>query len=399
MKILQLCNKAPFPSNDGSSIAIMNMALGLVQAGAEVQLFTLNTKKHYKKIENLPSPFVNNQNFHTIYCDTDTRLNGAIMNLFSNQSYFVSRFYVNEFSAKLKSIVQKFKPDIVQLEGLAMGVYLNEIKSYSKAKICLRAHNVEYLIWERFSKNIKNPLKKWYFKIQIERLKKFEISVMQNVDQIVAITPNDKKMIASISSVKTITALTGVNVKDYTIQKSKDFNDCSIFHFGSMDWMPNKEGVDWFLNECWDQILEVFPKCQLIIAGRNIPKHYKIIKNKNIVIRENVADPNTIYNSYNLMIVPILSGSGLRIKIVEGMSYGKAIVSTEIGAEGIDIVPNQDLVLANHSSTFINEIIRLLKNPNAVQSIEKNARHFAEKKFDNKQICSQVFNSYLDVIN
>ncbi len=398
MKILQLCNKAPFPAQDGSSIAIQNMALGLINSGAEVRILTLNTQKHYKSPKLLPFPFQLNKNYESFNCNTNTSILGALVNLFTNKSYFVSRFYQKAFGLKLRSLLQEFNPDIVQLEGLSMGVYLNDIQNNSRAKIVLRAHNIEHLIWQRYILNIKNPLKKWYFNVQTKRLKSFETRILQSIDKIVAITPQDENVLRNLSKRKIMTALTGVNLTEYKVSRSKEFVDCSIFHFGSMDWIPNREGVDWFLKECWDSILEAFPNCKFVLAGREIPDYYKGIKHKNIVIKENVSHPSDVYNTYNIMIVPILSGSGLRIKIVEGMSFGKAIVSTSIGAEGIRVEQKKNLVLADDSSTFTDSILSLLKDQELVKDLERNARIFAESTFDNDKICMAVYNSYLDLI-
>lgn len=190
-KVLQICNKAPFPANDGSSIAIYNMARGLIENKVELTLLTINTKKHFKPDDGVPVDFKTNSNYVSIYRNTNTSFWGALLNLFSPKSYFVSRFYFKKFEDKLIDLLKTQQFDLIQLEGLFMAVYINTIKKHSKAKITLRAHNVEHFIWDRHIQNENSWLKKTYLSLQNKRLKRFEIDVLSKVDAVVPITETD----------------------------------------------------------------------------------------------------------------------------------------------------------------------------------------------------------------
>lgn len=131
------------------------------------------------------------------------------------------------------------------------------------------------------------------------------------------------------------TCITGVDVTGYQSKLNLSEKAKTIFYFGSMDWLPNQEAATWFLNNCWDTIHKTIPEAKLIIAGRGMPLEFFHITRPNVVIVENVENGKAFFQQHQIMIVPLWSGSGLRIKIIEGMAYGKAIVSTSIGAEGI----------------------------------------------------------------
>lgn len=399
MKILQLCNKAPFPANDGSSIAIYNMARGLIQNGVELHLLTINTKKHFKPTENIPDEFLKNTNYEAVFRNTDTSFSGMLLNLFSNQSYFESRFFFPEFEHRLIEKLNEIQFDVIQLEGLFMCSYISTIRKYSTAKIVLRAHNVEHIIWERHIQSEKNILKRYYLKIQNKRLKKSEIDHFKQVDAVIPITPTDQEWIekyAAVSRIKTV--LTGVDLGDYSLQRATDFEINSIFYFGSMDWIPNQQAVWWFLDNCWTRILESIPECKFVIAGRNIPEEFKRLVEQNIVIQENVEDPIEIYSKYNVMLVPLQSGSGLRIKIVEGLSYGKAIVSTNVGAEGISIESGKNIQIADDLNEFSLQVIQILQNTEKRLCLERNARAFAAENLDNTKITSTLVAFYQNLI-
>ncbi|MBS1651536.1 MAG: glycosyltransferase family 4 protein [Bacteroidetes bacterium] len=387
MKLLQIANKAPFPANDGSSIAIYNLATGFLANNVDLHFRCLNTLKHFKPDENVPNDFKLKANYTSFAINTTPTIFGAVFNLFSSKSYFVSRFFNRTFLNDLKNYIKAHNFDVIVLDGLFMCVYLNEIKKVSNAKTVLRAHNIEHYIWERHITNEKNKLKKLYLKIQNKRLKKFELNCLNAIDAILPITNFDKVAFKELGFKKPqFTTITGVNSNDYDLTPNNKFIQKSIFYFASMDWIPNQEAVDWFLNKCWHKITEKEPDCNFIIAGRNMPERFKKLNLPNVVVIENVEDKKAFYETYNIMLVPLLSGSGLRIKIIEGMSFGKAIVSTSIGAEGINYDDNKNIIIKNHSDLFADGVLELLSNAELSKNISVNAKEFAKQNFENNII-------------
>lgn len=395
LRVLQISNKAPFPPNDGSSIAVYNMAKGFYENDVELHLIAINTKKHHKPDFEVPADFRKESHLLTVSKNTNVTLVGAFFNLFSSQSYFVSRFCFAEMESIL---IEKFKSntfDIVQLEGLFVANYIHLIRKYSKAKIVLRAHNVEHLIWERHIKNEKSVLKKAYLNLQLKRLKRFEVQVAGQVDAIVSITHIDKAVFEKMVPGKPVfTCITGVNIDYYKRRGKNNLRQKTLFYFASMDWIPNQEAVDWFLENCWKQIYSVVHDCKLVIAGRNMPQRYFKMNEPNVLVVANVANSKDFYNQHDIMIVPLLSGSGLRIKIIEGMSYGKAIVSTSVGAEGINVTPGENILIANTPLEFSSAVIDLLNNNDKRHKLEVEAQKFAEKEFDNKKVVAGLIAFY-----
>lgn len=400
LRVLQICNKAPYPSNDGSSIAIYNMAQGLIENGVKLHLLTINTKKHFKPDNEVPVSFKENSNYFSVFQNTDTSVFGALLNLFSTKSYFVSRFYFKDFNDKLIDILNKNSFDIIQIEGVFMAVYLDTIKKYSKAKIVLRAHNVENKIWERHLSNSKKSILNFYLTLQNKRLKKFEIEIVKSVDAIVPITDYDKQLFEQMGFEKSIfTCITGVDVDLYQTKQNVQVKPKTVFYFGSMDWMPNQEAVNWFLENCWAKVSEAVHDAKFVIAGRGVPQSFLQLNLPNVLVIENVIDSKAFYQKYQIMLVPLLSGSGLRIKIIEGMAYGKPIVSTSVGAEGIYCDTKKDLIIADNSEDFSNAVIELLNNPVKRIALEKNAASFAYKEFDNKNVVSKLVQFYKTLVN
>lgn len=400
MRVFQICNKAPYPPNDGSSIAIYNMGDGFIANATNLHVLTINTKKHFKDDKNVPEIYKTKSHYQSVYRDTDVTVLGALLNLFSSQSYFISRFCFKEFEEAIVAKLKSNEFDVIQLEGLFVAPYIPVIKKYSKAKIVLRAHNVEFLIWERHLKNEKSLIKRWYLSLQTQRLKNFEMNVLNDLDAIVTITDVDKDFFQELGYKKPIyTCITGVDVSIYKQKLSQTVKPKTVFHFASMDWMPNQEAVEWFLNNCWQTIHKSVPDAKLVLAGRYMPDKLLKLNLPNVLVVEKVADSKMFYNENQIMLVPLLSGSGLRIKIIEGMAYGKPIVSTAIGAEGIKYTNGKNIMIANTPHEFSEAVIQLLTNDQMRLNLEKEAQLFAENEFDNKKVVSGLVDFYKSVLH
>jgi len=394
MRLLQLTNKPPYPPNDGSSIAVYNMSCGLLNSDVDVTLMCINTKKHFKGDEEVDAEFRKRSHYTSVYHDTDVTALGAFANLFSSQSYFVSRFYFHAFEEKLISILKEKKFDIIQLESIFLGNYISIIKKYSQAKITVRTHNTEHLIWERMIANESNFIKRKYLSLQTARLKNFEKKVLQSIDAIVPITEIDKNYFDSWGIHKKYhVSPTGIQLHQYQVNHTTELPD-SVFHFGSMDWMPNEEAVLWFINNVWEKVLTKIPHAKFYVIGRGMSAKMLALNKPNVVIIGKIQNAEKVYHHYSVMVVPLLSGSGMRIKMIEGMAYAKPIVSTAIGAEGIAVTQNKNCLLADDATAFANAVIEILLDKEKRNALQKEARNFIEENFENTSLVNQLVNFY-----
>lgn len=399
-KILQISNKAPYPANDGSSIAVYNMAKGLLENNCELVLLCINTKKHFKPDSGIPEAFRKTSHYRSVYANTNTSIPGALLNLFSRQSYFVSRFRIQAFNEVLIETLRQHQFDLVQLEGVFMAGYIDTIRSYSKAKIVLRAHNIEHYIWSRHILLEKNPLKKLYLMLQNRRLKRFELSALSAVDAVVPITRTDAIELPKLGCMlPCFPCITGVDVKAYQALAAQARKPKTVFYFGSMDWMPNIEAVLWFTTHCWNDIHKAVPEARLVVAGKDMPSSIKKLDAPNLMVIENVPDAGVFYRQHEVMVVPLWSGSGLRIKIIEGMAYGKAIISTSIGAEGIPAEHGKHIRIADTAEDFTDEVVRLLRHSEERKALESAAAAFALREFDNVKVVAGLLNFYKTLLN
>lgn len=394
MRLLQLTNKPPCPPNDGSSIAMFNMAQGFINNGVDLSLLTINTKKHFKPDSGVDPGFKKKSNYASVYRNTDVSAVGALLNLFSSRSYFASRFYFAEFEQRLEALLKEKEFDIVQLESIFMGDYIPLIRKHSKAKIVVRTHNIEHQIWNRMIANEKSAAKRNYLSLQNKRLKNFEYQVLQHADAIVPITVVDEAYFRSWGIHKPFfSSPTGLLMERYQVDHTNE-QPLGVFHFGSMDWMPNEEAVLWFVQHAWKKVLEKVPQAKFYIVGRGISEKIAALNEPGVVVVGKTEDADKVYHAYRVMVVPLLSGSGMRIKLIEGMAYGKAIVSTLVGAEGISVTNGENCLLADSADDFANCVAGLLLDDKKCTGLQIEARQFVEKNYENTALVKKLLDFY-----
>ena len=396
MKILQLCHKPPLPAKDGGCIAMDNLTQGLLSLGHKVKVLTIYTHKHDLIFEELPEEYIEQTDIEGVFVDTRINLVDAFTAFMTNDSYHVNRFFSPDMDIKIDRLLRKQQFDIIHLESLFMTPYLGTIKRRSKAPVVLRAHNIEYTIWEKIAIGTKNPIKKAYINHLARQLKEYEMNMFNFVDGIATISESDKIRMLQLGVRQPIRTISfGIDLEKYQALPAPD--EVSLFHLGAMDWEPNIEGLTWFIEKIWPHVNTHFPNLKLYLAGRNMPEKFTQIKVPGVSIIGEVEDAHGFMAKHSIMVVPLLSGGGIRVKIIEGMALGKAIVSSTIGAIGIEDHHAEALRIADSVQEWINALEPLVSNPEEIAELGNHARTFAEKQFDNVLITKSLIQFYRDI--
>ncbi len=397
MKVLQISNKIPYPENDGGALAINATTEGLLHAGVKVTMLAMNTKKHFVEVDLIPEKFRKDRQLETVKMDTSIKPINALAALLAGKSYNVSRFKSEQFGKKLVEILQKKKFDIIHLEGLYLAPYLPLIRQNTKAPVILRAHNVEWKIWHKLALEEKNKLKKPYLVKLSKQLKKYEEKIINQVDGIATITDFDLKDFREAGcKAPMIDIPFGIDTSKYIYKESK--HPGSLFFIGALDWLPNLQGLDWFLKNVWDKVHTKFPHAKFHVAGRKMPETLRANNPKGVVFHGEVSDAKTFMQEYNIMIVPLLAGSGIRVKIIEGMAMGKPIITTSVGIEGIECHMGKDVIVKDSPEEFSDAICQALEDRNSINKIGLNGRKLVEDNYDISKIALHLIKFYEDRI-
>ncbi|CAN5795571.1 glycosyltransferase family 4 protein [soil metagenome] len=398
MRILQLTPKPPVPAVDGGTLAMNSVTESLLSAGHEVKVICIETKKHPFLPDKIDAAYKNATQIEAFFIDTSVNITSAFANLFSSSCYNVDRFYSQEFANKLALTLQKEIFDIIQLESLYMMPYFDVIRKNSKAKIILRAHNVEAHLWNRRAVQEKNLVKKRWFKHLAKNLFTYEAAAFAKADGILPITAEDERTITEMTKgrINTMEVLPFAMrlPESSTGKKTKPF---SVFHIGAMDWQPNIEGVCWLVSEVWPKVLASVPHAELHLAGRDFPTGDARFEGKNIFVHGEIVNAFEFMNEYGIMTVPLLTGGGMRVKLVEGMALGKPIVSTSIGAEGTATENEKQLMIKNTAVDFAIAICQLLNNEIYAKELGHRAKDFAKTHFDSDSASKKLTDFYSSI--
>lgn len=396
MRVLQLTKKVPFPSKDGESMAVRSLASSLISNGVSVDLLSLNTNKHRfsSELDDLDSTLYRSINMVDI--NTDFHPISFLINLLSNIPYQISRFVKKDYEVKLISLLNQNKYDYILLETVYLTPYIPVLKRYSSAKILLRTHNMEYEIWDRLYKGADWGVSKLLYKWLASQMFRYESFRLSAIDYLIAISERElimfKAFYPSLSgSVVSITWNASKECYQKTLKS--DAQNISLFFIGSLDWKPNQEGLLWFLHKVWPICHAKFPNLSFYVAGRNMPDKIKKITLDGVIMMGEVDDAVAFVNQHDIAIVPLLSGSGMRAKIIEAMALGKVVITTSIGLEGIDAKDTYDVCLADSPEEFVKVIQFLLTHPDQMMQIGINAHHNIMNNYESVTMGKKLLDS------
>jgi len=227
-------------------------------------------------------------------------------------------------------------------------------------------HNVETVIWRRYAESARDPVRRAFFRAQAERLLAFERAACQRAAHVITVSEADAKLLRDLCGISNVSAIpTGVDVAYFSRPASGVADASSLLFAGSMDWIPNIEGVLWFVREVMPLIRRRLPTCSLTIAGRRPAASIRALDADALVhVTGTVEDMRPYLWGNGVSIVPIRIGSGTRLKIYESMAAEIAVVSTTIGAEGLDVSSPDNLRIADTPEAFAGACAELLIDPN-----------------------------------
>ena len=373
-----------------------SIVTGLLEAGHEVKILAVNSPKYNVSPDDIPEDYKQKTGIELIDVDLRVKPFQAFKNLFSSKSYHVERFISKEFTNRLIEVLKADIYDVVQLETLFMTPYVETIRKYTKASIVLRAHNVEHLIWERIAKGTRFFLKRAYIRHLAKTLKNYEMNAISQVDGIAAITRKDAAFFRKYCATTTVDIPFGVNPEEFTPNYEIDGKP-RFYHIGSMNWMPNEEGIRWFIDDCMEAVVEKTPDFVIHLAGRHMPEWLHELKNPHVDVVGEVPNAKEFVANHDVAIVPLLSGSGIRIKIIESMAMGKTVITTQIGAEGILYDEDVNVIIAENKAKMAEAIRRINENPASAVEIGKAARKLVEEVYDNRKLIERLLMFYQQI--
>jgi glycosyltransferase involved in cell wall biosynthesis len=239
-------------------------------------------------------------------------------------------------------------------------------------------HNVESSLWQRLAAVESNPVKKLSFAIESAKMTRYECATLGRFHHIIAVSEHDRRQMLQMNPACEITVVpTGVDTQKFSVAPASSAQPPRVVFTGSMDWEPNIDAVDYFCSEIWPRIRAEFPDAIFQIVGRNPFAKVQRLVSESVEVTGTVPSIAEYLEKASVVIVPLRIGGGTRLKIFEAMAMGKALVSTSIGAEGLEVESGRDLLLADNPSAFADAVILLLRDAAVRRKFEEAAVRLA----------------------
>jgi len=366
-----------------------SMIRGYHRAGWQVFLLAMHTSRHQLPPQTLQQLYRELYAFEAV--DTDNRLRpGAVIGnlLLRSTPEHADRFHTPAFRERLEQILQSFDPHVIQLESIYLNTYLETFRQHSNALLVQRLHNIECQIWRRLAGETRNPVKRWYLRNLAGRIKRFEQEAWEDADLLLPITGADAAVIRD-TGCQTELYITPFGIETVARAQAGAPEEQMWrhgYHIGAMDWRPNRDAMQWFIRDIWPEVHREAPSFRFSFAGRVMPDKLKRHLPEGVTCRGEVADAHAFIRDKQVLIVPLRSAGGIRVKILEAMAAGKLVISTGTGMQGIDAEPGIHYLRADTPAEFVQHIKDTVADTAAAQAIARQGQELVRKYYDRHKI-------------
>ncbi|WP_455387809.1 glycosyltransferase family 4 protein [Petrachloros mirabilis] len=315
-----------------------------------------------------------------------------LANILSPLPYIVTSHYSQVYQHIVRDNLSRFRPDLVLCEWTPYVVFLKRMLPVKKL---VTAHNVESDIWRRYYENETNLLRRWYIHKQWRKVERFERSVLRWMDGTLAVSELDRARLAQwYPELPMAVVPNGVDLEYFRPALQPELRRHLVFS-GSMDWRPNQDAARYFVREILPLLRQVHPDVECTFVGRSPPADIQALAGTpSVHITGTVDDVRPYIERAAVYIVPLRIGGGSRLKILEALAMGRAVVSTSVGAEGLDVVHERHVMLADDPRTFAESVLRLLDDPERCQALAAEGRHLVERRYG-WDVLAEKFGSFI----
>jgi glycosyltransferase involved in cell wall biosynthesis len=415
-KILVLTPQFPYPPHQGTTLRNYNLIAGLAQRH-EVHLLAFG-----EPAESRGTPLDDLCRSVKVVRPPRRSMGQRMRGLFlSRLPDMALRLPSTEFQAALAATLDDERPDVVEVEGIELAQYLFQVAEGRRGRtgplLVFDDHNAEYVLQQRAfetdwrqsrlggKSGLKPLARRWigavYSFVQWRRLRSYERRACLAADRVVAVSESDAQALRSLlPDLNPVVVPNGVDMDFYTapvpaLDAGQGPGESDLVFTGKMDFRPNVDAVSWFAGEVLPSIRREIPEVRLWVVGKDPhPRLAPLIEDPAVVVTGWVEDVRPYIAAAAVYVIPLRIGGGTRLKVLEAMAMGKAIVSTTLGCEGFDLAPGTELVIADAPTQVAAAVLALLRDPQRRKRLGQAARRFAASKYDWRIILPRLERAY-----
>lgn len=396
MKILFLSPTVPFPLTDGGRIRVFNLLKQIAQK-SDVTLLALETQptdaEGVAQLKQLGIQVHLVPNAPTLpRVSFDTLANA----FFKRQPITVARYDLPAYRQQFKALIATDTFDLVHYEMF----HTAQFRTETDLPGVLSQQNVDSAIWRRLCGETVNPFYKFAYWTQQLAFQRYERLLSPEFDAVTCTSDIDAAVFQQHCAEDVIEIIpNGVDVAHYQPDFSAEA-PAHLIYIGSMDWYPNEDAVSFFADEVLPQIHAEVPDVKFSIVGGNpSARVQKLTEREGVIVTGRVPEIKPYFAEATVFVVPLRIGSGTRLKILEALAMGKAIVSTSVGAEGLDLKDGEEIFTADEPTVFAKAVTRLLKDPSLRRRIGENGRARVEQNYDWRSIGEKLHQLYTKILH
>lgn len=396
MKILIVTTKSPYPLFEGRALRTYNL---IKQAALHHEIHLLSfvqTPEDLEGIEHMRS-ICKVVEYEKLYFDgAKTQiLKDAICELFSRAPLPVVKYRTAGMRAKMRKLMQTHQYDLVHLDMLHLADYMDLC---GNTPVALIEHNVEHVILDRRADNETRPLHRAYLRYQAAKLKSYEGRACQRAQHVVAVSELDAQQLRDLGPGARVTSVPNGVDTEYFRTSQTPRKPTSLVFVGGFTWFPNLDAITYFCEDILPKLLKTIPDIQLTVIGKqpDTPVAQEIAKHPNVKLAGLVEDIRPDVDAAAAYIVPLRIGGGTRLKILDALSMSKAIISTSVGCEGLDVEDGKTIVMADTPDAFAQAIVKVLADPVWADTIGQQGRQLVESRYDWAAVAKTLMAVYAD---
>lgn len=400
LDILLLTPDSPFPCESGAALRNYGIIRGLHAAGHRVTLLTF-CEGELIRADNPLLEYC--QDVHSCPIPQRSKVARIVSLLTSNKADIEQRLASENYSAKLGQLLSSRRFDVIQFSGIELGCYLPQIQSAKgTAKVVYDALNAEAELQRLIQEIDSRQPKRWhaasYSALQASRLKRFERYVCQTASVVIAVSDEDRHHLASFGNSSIYVMPNGIFADDYESTESVQRADRLLVFTGKMDYRPNVDAIEWFCESILPTLVQSYPDIRLVIVGRNPHSTIQSLSQLDCVEITGWVDSVLPYlQTATLFVVPLRMGSGTRLKILEAMAAGCAVVTTSLGASGLQKQVRDTLAIAENADTFSDVLMSLLADARRREEMGRQAREQVSIHYDWPALIPKLLRAYEDM--
>jgi glycosyltransferase involved in cell wall biosynthesis len=361
MRILWVKAGKMLPVDTGGKIRSYNILLQLSRTHEVTFLSAYGGKRDSNYETEIARELPGAQTIYTASAEGGTvgQWFGYARRLFQAAPFAVSNFGHPAVRRQVTAWLNEKRFDVAVCDFLA--ATLNFPKTLTTPTVLFQ-HNVESALWRRRAVAESNPVRRLAYKIEAAKMDRYERNEVRRFHSIIAVSEHDRRQMLAMGASRITVVPTGVDTKKYPVAPPATADPPRIVFTGSMDWEPNIDAVHYFCREIFPRVRREFPGALFQIVGRDPHPSVKRLASDSVQVTGTVPSVADYLRDATVVIVPLRAGAGTRLKIYEAMAMGKAVISTSIGAEGLDVHNGRDIILADEAPAFANTIVLLLRD-------------------------------------